>query len=159
MRKYIHPQCRLWETYQWHTHTHKQIISFVTNVTRPSLHVGTLKTHTFKIHKKIQTVDDPFDWSTYVYFFSQSGVWCHIRVHIERKPSRSPKYGIIFTLRVDFGRHRKDTHTSKVNTYICNQCDKTFFTFWDFRTHTINIHKKITHEMSLVSLRVTVEYI
>ena len=43
------------------THTHTQIISFVTNVTRHFLHVGTLKTHTFKIHKKIQTGDDPFD--------------------------------------------------------------------------------------------------
>ena len=103
------------------------------------------ETHTFKIHKKIHTGDDPFDCSTCAYSFSQSGVLTsHSRIHIERKPSPSPKCGIIFTLRVDFKRRMKDTHTIKANKYICNQCDNTFFTCrQNFETQTINIHKNI----------------
>ena len=77
------------------------------------------ETNTFKIHKKLHTGNDRLDCSTYAYSFSQSGVLLsHSRIHIERKPSPSPKCGIMFTLRVDFGRHMKDTHTHKQSKYL-----------------------------------------
>ena len=56
-----------------------------------------------------------WDWqqdSTCAYSFSQSGVPTSCsRIHIEQKPSSSDKCGILFTIRVDFGRHKNDTHT------------------------------------------------
>ena len=112
------------------------------------------ETHTFEIQNKLHTGDDPFDCSTCAYSFFQSGVLTsHSRIHIERKPSPSPKCGIIFTLIVDFGRRMKDTHTQAKQIII----SATNVTGLSLHVGTLRhilliFTRRFTHEISLLTV-------
>ena len=110
------------------------------------------ETHTFKIHKKIHRGDEPFDCSTCT--FSQSGVLTsQSKIYIERKPSTSPKCGIIFTLRVDFGKHMKETHT-QAKQIITSATNVTGLSLHvgTFRHILLLFTRRFTHELSLLTV-------
>ena len=134
MWKYIYSLRRLWETYQWYTHN--QIISFANNVTRLSLHAGTVR------HILLR-----FTMSFTQEMMSRS------RIHKERKPSPCSKCGIIFTLRVDFGRCIKGTHT-QAKQIITSATNVTGLSLHvgTLRHILLRFTRRFTHEISLLTV-------
>ena len=106
-RNKFFPKSRLWETYKRHTTTTTEKLPSWQNF----LNMLEFWDTYYWDSQKYSHTERSFDCCTCTFIYSQSSILkSHSRICIELKPLPWTQCGNKFTLKVEYGRHIKDTH-------------------------------------------------